>query len=185
MKPRSLKAAEKFLKQVSIVKNVADIFHSTNSKVIVIEGAAGIGKTYLCKEIAYQWSQGQLLTEKKLLFLLFLHEQQGKSIESIKDLVAYSCWQESDESIDLIARYLQDTAGEYLILLLDGYNEVSEKLPDGHFFNRVMNRSILPKCMLVITSRSFACGLLYDLVECRFEILGFTNNDRRNTSLKH
>ena len=179
MKPRSFKAAEEFLKRNGTIKNVADIFHSANSKVIIIEGAAGIGKTYLCKEIAYQWSQGQLLTEKNLLFLLFLSEQRVQSIESVKDLVACSCQQENDESIELIARYLQDTAGEHLTLLLDGYNEVSKKLPDDHFINRVMNRSILPKCMLVITSRSFACGSFYDLVECRFEILGFTNSDRQ------
>ena len=177
MKPRSLKAAEEFLKRNGIIKNVADIFYSTNAKVILIEGAAGIGKTYLCKEISYQWSQGQLLTEKRLLFLLFLHQQRIHSISSVKDLVACSCQQENDESIAVIARYLQDTAGESLTLILDGYNEVSEKLSYDHFINRIVH--ILPKCMLVITSRSFACGSLCNLAEGRFEILGFTNNDRQ------
>ena len=177
MKPRSLKAAEEFLKRYGTIKNVVDIFHSTNSKVILIKGAAGIGKTYLCKEIAYQWSQGYLLTKKKLLFLLFLHQQRIYSINSVKDLVACSCQQENDESIAVIARYLQDTAGESLTLLLDGYNEVSEKLPYDHFINRIVH--ILPKCMLVITSRSFSCGSLCNFAECRFEILGFTNNDRQ------
>ena len=177
MKSRSLKAAEGFLEQNSIIKNVVDIFHSTNAKVILIEGAAGIGKTYLCKEIAYQWSQGQLLAQKKLLFLLFLSEQRIHSISSVKDLIVCSCQQENDESIELIVRYLQDTSGEHLALLLDGYNEVSEKLPYDHFINRIVH--VLPKCMIVITSQSFAFGSLYHLAECRFEILGFTNNDRQ------
>ena len=161
MKPRSVKATEEFLKRYGIIKNVADIFHSTNSKVIAIEGAAGIGKTYLCKEIVYQWSQGQLLTEKKLLFLLFLHEQQVQSVKSVKGLVACSCQQENDESIELIAHYLQDTAGESLTLLIDGYSEVSEQIPDDHFINCIVY--VLPKCLLIITSRSFACGSLYNL----------------------
>ena len=177
IKPHSLKAAEEFLKHNSITKNLVDIFHSTNAKTILIEGAASIGKTYLCKEIAYQWSQGQLLAEKKLLFLLFLSEQRVQSISSVKDLVACSCQHEKDENIELIAHYLQDTAGESLTLLLDGYNKVSEKLPYDHFINRIVH--VLPKCMIVITSQSFAFGSLYHLAECRFEILGFTNNDRQ------
>ena len=177
MKSRSLKAAEMFLKRNNIIKDITDIFHSTNAKVILIEGAAGIGKTYLCKEIAYQWSQGKLLTKKKLLFLLFLHEHRVQSISSIKDLVVCSCQQENDESIESLVRYLQHSEGESLTILLDGYNEVSKKLPYDHFINRIVH--VLPKCMLVITSQSFAWGSLCNLAEIRFEILGFTNNDRQ------
>ena len=185
MKPRSLKAAEMFLKHNSIIKDIRDIFHSTQSKVILIEGAAGIGKTYLCKEIAYQWSRGKILPEKKLLFLLFLYEQRVQLISSVKDLVECSCQQENDETIESLVRYLQDSEGDSLTILLDGYNEVFKKLPYDHFINRIVH--ILPKCMLVITSRSFAWGSLCNLAECRFEILGFTNNDRQryiNQALK-
>ena len=177
LKPRSLRVAERYLKCNSIIKTVADMFQYTNSEIILVDGVAGIGKTYLCKEIAYQWSQEQLLTDKELLFVLFLREERVQSLRSVKDLVACSCQQENDESIELIARYLQDTEGESLTLLLDGYNEVSEKLPYDHFINRIVY--VLPKCLLVITSRSFACGSLYNHVECRFEILGFTKNDRQ------
>ena len=187
LKPYSLRVAEQYLKCNSIIKNVADIFQHTNSEFILIDGVAGIGKTYLCKEIAYQWSQEQLLTDKELLFVLFLREERVQILRSVKDLVACSCQQENDESIETIAQYLQDTEGSSLSLLLDGYNEVSEKLPDDHFINRVINRSILPKCMLVITSRSFACGSLYNLADYRIEILGFTINDRQeyiNQALK-
>ena len=179
LKPRSLRVAEQYLECNSIIKNLADVFQYTDSEVILFDGVAGIGKTYLCKEIAYQWSQEQLLADKELLFLLFLREERVQILKSVKDLVACSCQQETDESIETIAQYLQDTEGSSLTILLDGYNEVSEKLSDDHFINRIMNHSILPKCMLVITSRSFACGLLHNLAECRIEILGFTKNDRQ------
>ena len=177
MKPRSMKVAEEFIKRTGIIKNISDIFQFTKSKVILIEGVAGIGKTYLCKEIAYQWSLGQLLTEKKLLFLLYLREQRVQSISSVTDLVAYSCQQESDESIKSIVQYLLDTQGESLTLLLDGYNEVYDNVSIGHFINHIINQK-LPKCMVVITSRCFGFGSLYNLAECRLEILGFTKNDR-------
>ena len=43
------------------------------SKMIIIEGAPGIGKTTLCKEIAYQWATKQILTSTKLLLFIRLH----------------------------------------------------------------------------------------------------------------
>ena len=178
MKPYPLKVAEEFLKCNSITKNIGDIFQSTNSKIKLIEGAAGIGKTCLCKEIAYQWSQEQLLTGKKLLFLLFLRKQEVRSLKSVKDMVAYSCKQANEESIKSIAKYLIDTKGESLVLLLDGYNEFSERLPDDNFINDIIRRTHLPKCMIIITSRSSACRSLYNLADSRIEILGFTENDR-------
>ena len=179
LKPYSLKVADEFLKSNKIVKNVKDILQSTNSKAIIIEGVAGIGKTYLCKEIAYQWSQEQLFPEKKLLFLLFLCEQNVQSLNSIKDLVAFSCKQENNESVESITKYLQDTDGESLVLILDGYDEISGKLPDDHLISNILKRIQLPKCMLIITARSSAYGLLYRLADCRIEILGFTENDRQ------
>ena len=143
MKPHSLKAAEEFLKWNGTIKNVADIFHSTNSKLIVIEGAAGIGKTYLCKEIASQWSQGQLLTEKKTAISSFSSWTAGSvsKISKRSSCMSLSCQQENDESIELIACYLQDTAGESLTLILDGYSEVSEKIPDDRFINRIVKHA--------------------------------------------
>ena len=70
-----------------VTKNITDIFAAdptdltetdTSSttviapKCILIEGAPGIGKTVLAKEIAYQWATNEILTEIKIVFLLYL-----------------------------------------------------------------------------------------------------------------
>ena len=39
-----------------------EISDSTRPRIALIEGAPGIGKTEIMKEIAYQWTQGKLLT---------------------------------------------------------------------------------------------------------------------------
>ena len=48
--------------------------------MILIEGAPGIGKTILSKEIAYQWAKKVILKNIKLLFLLFIRDPQIKNI---------------------------------------------------------------------------------------------------------
>ena len=52
----------------NMTKNISDIFLiSDGSSVdlhILIEGAPGIGKTVLAKEISYQWAKMELLTSK-------------------------------------------------------------------------------------------------------------------------
>ena len=73
-------------------KNITKIFKYTSShksrNVILIEGAPGIGKTILSKEIAYQWANQNLLADKKLLFLIFLHHPDIKHITCLEEFIA-------------------------------------------------------------------------------------------------
>ena len=63
----------------NMTKNISDIFlpitASDGSFIdlhVLIEGAPGIGKTVLSKEIAYQWAKNKLMTSKRLILLVFL-----------------------------------------------------------------------------------------------------------------
>jgi len=47
---------------------------SEQPRRILIEGAPGIGKTVLAKEIAYRWANGELLKDCKLVFLVYLRD---------------------------------------------------------------------------------------------------------------
>ena len=69
-----------------ITKDIADIFSVDPSKLpqrILIEGAPGIGKTVLVKEAACKWAAGELLMDKKLFIVLFLHDHYIQSITSL------------------------------------------------------------------------------------------------------
>ena len=79
--------SERSLKSIETNK-VSDIFQSfensiTTPKFILLEGAPGMGKTILCKEIAYQWAEECLLKETELLFLIYLRDP---AISRIKNL---------------------------------------------------------------------------------------------------
>ena len=76
------------------IKTIKELFTffegvASDSYTVLIEGAPGIGKTILSKEIALQWTKENILKSKDLLFLLFMRDPQVKSITGVKSLVRY------------------------------------------------------------------------------------------------
>lgn len=189
MRSRCTELTAEYLAHNTIHKDVADIFKPVDAtdsadlhspRVVLIDGAPGIGKTYLCKEIAHQWSQGKLLTDKRFLFLLRARDQRVQSLKQVKDLIALCCNFTNEEAVNLMDTYIKETRGETVTVLLDGYDEFPDGIQDDHLLAHMIRGEILPKCGLVITSRSFACGRLCSRANRRMEILGFTNNDRQD-----
>ena len=145
--------------------------------MILIEGAPGIGKTILAKEIALQWANKTILKNKKLLFLLFMRDPQVRNIINVQSLVNYFC--QSENLTNKITDWLMVTGGKYLTIILDGYNEISEENKDTSFIaDDIIGRKKLPNCGIVITSRPAASSQLHNIANCRAEILGFTEQDR-------
>ena len=165
-------------------KNISDIFVSVtasdgltiNPCIILIEGAPGIGKTVLVKEIAFQWANNKLLSDKKILLLLFLRECNFKNMVSIENLVEHVVG--SSEISASLTKYLLRTEGKDLVIVFDGYDEISEEDRKNSIIARIIYRRIFGKCCLVITSRPTASSNLHGIVDCRVEIVGFTEEDR-------
>ena len=165
-------------------KNISSIFVSVtasdgltiNPCIILIEGAPGIGKTVLAKEIAFQWANNKLLSCKKILLLLFLRECNFKNIKSIENLVEHVV--KSNKIPACLAEYLLQTEGKDLAIVFDGYDELSEDDRNNSIIADIIYHKIFSKCCLVITSRPTASASLHSIVDCRAEIVGFTEEDR-------
>ena len=146
---------------------------------ILIEGAPGIGKTILSKEIAFQWANKALLIEKQLLFLIFLRDPYVRKINSLREFVAYAiCSSLLNKNVELISQYLENTSGIDVTIVFDGYDEISCEIRGNSFIAKIINRKILMHCGLVITSRPTASTNLHGNADRRVEILGFTKVDR-------
>ena len=157
---------------------------SDQPNTILIEGAPGMGKSFLLKHIAYLWASEKLLTSSKLLFLICLRAPAVQKMLTMNDLVSQFCSTEMAASnlSQICATYLDETDGKNVTILLDGLDELPEKilLDDNFLITKLLERSALPSSNIVVSSRPHASKYIRDNVRLRVDILGFTEKERKS-----
>ena len=148
---------------------------------ILIEGAPGIGKSFLLKEIAYRWGKKQLLQNFELVLLVCLRDPSLHQISSVNDLLQLFCRGDKNatEVVDACAAYLFSNGGKSLTLLLDGFDECPKNLQENGLIAQIIQRLVLPHCGLVISSRPHASEHLRQQATITVQILGFTDTERQ------
>ncbi|XP_065904422.1 protein NLRC5-like [Dysidea avara] len=177
-------------KSYKYTRNLPDIFSpvelnnkkTNNPYMVLIEGAPGIGKTILSKEIANLWANGELFKDN-LFFMLRLRDSGIQKITSFSDLAKYIIYShahsQASSKVDIFTKYFEQSQGEDITILLDGFDEFAKELRDESFIASIIYRNILPFCNLIITSRPTASARLHERADRRVEILGFTDEDRK------
>ena len=165
---------------------ISDIFEPFQSeegsvvdpKLILIDGAPGMGKTTICKEIAYQWAKGRLLKDVKVVFFLILRDPGMQRMYDLKDLIHYF-YNFEPSYLDIskqCAKILTERDNSDITILMDGYDELGN---NALLIKNILNRNILAQCKIVITSRPIASQKLNMLGDVRVEVLGFTENSKK------
>ena len=162
---------------------LAPLENNTKSAFILIEGAPGIGKSVLLKEIAYKWGENkQLLKKYDLVLLVFLRDPSLRQVSSVDDLLQLFCKGDKNATpiVRACAQYLFDNSGKTLTLLLDGYDEYPRDLQEASLIADILKRRVLPLCGLVVSSRPHASQHFHKQVTIRVDILGFTETEREH-----
>lgn len=147
---------------------------------VLVEGAPGIGKTFLLKEIAYRWGKKQLLQKFELVLLICLRDPILQQIKYIDDLLHLFCKGDKDaaEIVKDCKEYLFANGGKSVTFLLDGYDEYPAHLQESSLITDILNRDILPHCGLIVSSRPHASKYFHDGATIRVDILGFSETER-------
>ena len=120
-------------------------------RLILIEGAPGVGKTTFSGEFCHQWSQGKLLSDHKLLVLLPLRDNRVKSARNVSDLFQHPQLQQA------IAEQVESSGGEGMALWLEAWDELQEnKRQKSSVFLDLVHGRVLPKATVIVTSRPWA-----------------------------
>ena len=159
---------------------LAPLEQSKDPQFILIEGAPGIGKSILLKEIAYRWGNKQLLKTFKLVLLVHLRDPTVQQVASVSDLLQHFC-EGNSRTIEIAAAchdYLSENGGKDLAFLFDGFDEYPETLQKNSLIADILKRKVLPYCALVVSSRPHATVHLRERATVRVDILGFTEIER-------
>ena len=156
-----------------------DIFLPTSSNEvnkILIEGHPGIRKTTLVKNICVEWAKGKLLNSDKLVLLLLLRDPNMQRIINVQQMIEH--FTQSTSKVTQLHSYLEDNHGADVTLIIDGFDELSNELREESFFVKLIQKKVLQKSRVVVTSRPHISTCIHDVVDRRIEILEFDQISR-------
>ena len=145
---------------------------------VLIEGAAGIGKSTLCWQLCQSWLEGRLKYPWDLVVLVEVRDETTRNASSVYDLLYHP----NDTIRQSIALEVQKRKGEGLLIIFDGYDELSDyQRNELSVLEQILSDRLLQKATVLVTSRPIATGILpakfkLDLDQ-RIVISGFNESD--------
>ena len=148
-------------------------------KLVLVEGAPGVGKTMLAMKLCQLWAMGEALQEYDLVLFVELRQYQKESALTL-DTLLETHLEGDPEMMKEVMQCLVRTGGDRLLIILEGWDELSPSLR-GPFswFLELIKAKKLPKASIMVTSRPSVTASLYDYMdERRIEVLGFDENQQ-------
>nr|XP_054112192.1 NACHT, LRR and PYD domains-containing protein 1 [Callithrix jacchus]XP_054112193.1 NACHT, LRR and PYD domains-containing protein 1 [Callithrix jacchus] len=165
--------------------------------IVILQGAAGIGKSTLARRVREAWGRGQLYRDCfQHVFYFSCRELAQSKVLSLAELIEKD-WTATQAPIRQIL-----SRPERLLFILDGVDEPkwvleeqsselclhwSQPQPADALLGSLLGKTILPKASFLITARTTALQhLIPSLEQARWvEVLGFSESSRKEYFYKY
>ena len=163
--------------------NIEDLLSSGSSgepvRFLLVEGPPGIGKSTFAWELCRRWEEIESLRDYHTVVLLKLREKWVLNATSLSDLFRYLFQPEFSRDV---AGEVHESHGQHLLLVLDGFDEVSHSFHEDSVIKSILCKQLLPECTIILTTRPSAKATLESVcqpqVDKHVEIIGFTEKER-------
>uniref|UniRef100_A0A1X7TFQ9 NACHT domain-containing protein n=1 Tax=Amphimedon queenslandica TaxID=400682 RepID=A0A1X7TFQ9_AMPQE len=150
--------------------SVEDILRPVDDSLplrVVINGPPGIGKTVLCHKLIKMWCE--TLVNQQYDLVLYCPLRNSK-LATLADL-----FQDGTSKVQTVD-WFSDRAGERLLIIFDGWDELSEQLRQSSLVASIIYKGLLRQCSVIVTSRSYASSSLLKInnLSRHVQVIGFS-----------
>ena len=144
-------------------------------RIVLVEGAPGVGKTTFVWEACRKWANGEILQQYSLVVVLRLRDKRIREANVLSDLFYHS----NKALLQSVVQDIENSLGTNLLLILEGLDELPKELREqSSIFLDLMHGRLLPKATILISTRPWASQYLHEhcshRIDQHVEILGFT-----------
>ena len=126
-------------------------------KLVLIEGAPGVGKTTFSWEYCRKWGKGEILQDHSLLLLLPLRDNNLKQAKILSDLFYHPIF----ELQQAVVQEVTKNQGQGVAIWLEAWDELHhEQREKGSVFLDLVYGRMLPLATVFVTSRPWASEYL-------------------------
>ena len=152
---------------------VNDLPSTSLEKVILVEGAPGVGKSTFAWEFCRRWERGEIAQQYQLVLLLRLRDERMRTAKSLSDLIYHP----QKEICRAVETEIFEVLGINILIILEGFDELPKT--ESSVFLELIGGQLLPFATIMITSRPWATSDIHKNYNHRIskhvEILGFTD----------